>query len=77
MNNLKLQIVKENLNLSSNEIKKKLRKVYPDIKNDEVIKLIIEVSKKKREIGQKRMQIVAESKRGRKPKVQEDEEIER
>ena len=73
----KLQIVRENLNLSSNEIKKELRKVYPDIKNDEVIELIIEVSKKDRETAQKRMQIVAETKRGRKPKVQEDEEIER
>ena len=71
----KLQIVRENLNLSSNEIKKELRKVYPDIKNDEVIELIIEVSKKDRETAQKRMQIVAKSKRGRKPK--EQEEIER
>ena len=50
----KLQIVRENLNLSSNEIKKELRKVYPDIKNDEVIELIIEVSKKDRETAQKK-----------------------
>ena len=77
MKESKIKIVSENLNLSSNEIKKELSKVYPDIKNEEVVKLIIEASKKERKTGRKRMQIVAESKRGRKPKVQEDEEIER
>lgn len=77
MRKSKIQIVRENLNLSSNEIKKELRKEFPDIKNEEVMKLIIEANKKERKTGRKRMQIVAETKRGRKPKVQEDEEIER
>lgn len=48
MENSKLQIVRNNMNLTPNEIKKKLRKTYPNISNDEVIKLIIEVDKKKK-----------------------------
>ena len=74
MGNRKLQIVEENMNLTPNEIKKKLRKTYPSISNDEVIKLIIEVNKKeKRQNG--RMLIAKRDNRGRKPK--EKEELER
>lgn len=74
MKNSKLQIVKNNMNLTPNEIKKKLRKTYPNISNDEVIKLIIEVDKKeKRQNG--RMLIAKRDNRGRKPK--EKEELER
>ncbi len=46
MENHKLQIVRKNMNLTPNEIKKELRKEYPNISNDEVIKLIIEATKK-------------------------------
>ena len=74
MENSKLQIVRNNMNLTPNEIKKKLRKTYPSISNDEVIKLIIEVNKKeKRQNG--RMLIAQRDNRGRKPK--EKEELER
>ena len=73
MENSKLQIVRNNMNLTPNEIKKKLRKTYPNISNDEVIKLIIEVDKKeKRQNG--RMLIAKRDNRGRKPK---EEELER
>lgn len=74
MENSKLQIVRNNMNLTPNEIKKKLRKTYLNISNDEVIKLIIEVDKKeKRQNG--RMLIAKRDNRGRKPK--EKEELER
>lgn len=74
MENSKLQIVRNNMNLTPNEIKKKLRKTYSSISNDEVIKLIIEVNKKeKRQNG--RMLIAKRDNRGRKPK--EKEELER
>ena len=45
MENHKLQIVRKNMNLTPNEIKKELRKEYPNISNDEVIKLINEIKK--------------------------------
>ena len=74
MENSKLQIVRNNMKLTPNEIKKKLRKTYPNISNDEVIKLIIEVDEKeKRQNG--RMLIAKRDNRGRKPK--EKEELER
>ena len=74
MENSKLQIVRNNMNLTPNEIKKKLRKTYPNISTDEVIKLIREVDKKeKRQNG--RMLIAERDNRGRKPK--EKEELER
>ena len=74
MENSKLQIVRNNMNLTPNEIKKKLRKTYPNISNDEVIKLIIEVDKKEK-IQNGRMLIAKRDNRGRKPK--EKEELER
>lgn len=40
----KYKIVKENLNLPPHEIKKKLREIYPEITNEEVIKLILDVN---------------------------------
>ena len=74
MENSKLQIVRNNMNLTPNEIKKKLIKTYPHISNEEVIKLIIEVDKKEeRQNG--RMLIAKRDNRGRKPK--EKEELER
>ena len=74
MENNKLQIVEENMNLTPSEIKKELRKIYPKISNEEVIKLIIEVSKK-RENPNEKMLIAKRDNRGRKPK--EKEELER
>lgn len=75
MGNRKLQIVEENMNLAPNEIKKKLKKIYPNISNEDVIKLIIEVSKK-REKPNEKMLVAKRDNRGRKPKEKE-EEIER
>lgn len=75
MGNRKLQIVEENMNLAPNEIKKELKKIYPNINNEEVIKLIIEVSKK-RENPNEKMLVAKRNNRGRKPKKKE-EEIER
>ena len=75
MGNRKLQIVEENMNLAPNEIKKELKKIYPNISNEEVIKLIIEVSKK-REKPNEKMIVAKRDNRGRKPKEKE-EEIER
>lgn len=46
--NPKYKIVKENLNLPTHEIKKKLRKLYPNITNDEVIELILNVNNPRR-----------------------------
>ena len=63
MENSKLQIVRNNMNLT-----------YPNISNDEVIKLIIEVDKKEK-IQNGRMLIAKRDNRGRKPK--EKEELER
>lgn len=74
MGNRKLQIVEENMNLTPNEIKKELKKVYPNISNEDVIKLIIEVSKK-RENPNKKMLIAKRDNRGR--KTNEREELER
>ena len=74
MENNKLQIVEENMNLTPSEIKKELRKIYPKISNEEVIKLIIAVSKK-RENPNEKMLIAKRDNRGRKPK--EKEELER
>lgn len=42
---LKYRIVKENLNLPAYEIKKKLKVKYPDITNEELEKIIIEIGK--------------------------------
>ena len=75
MGNRKLQIVEKNMNLAPNEIKKELKKIYPNISNEEVIKLIIEVSKK-REKPNEKMLVAKRDNRGRKPKEKE-EEIER
>ncbi len=75
MGNRKLQIVEENMNLAPNEIKKELKKIYPNISNEDVIKLIIEVSKK-REKPNEKMLVAKRDNRGRKPKEKE-EEIER
>ena len=75
MGNRKLQIVEKNMNLAPNEIKKELKKIYPNISNEEVIKLIIEVSKK-REKPNEKMLVAKRDNRGRKPKKKE-EEIER
>ncbi len=75
MGNRKLQIVEENMNLAPNEIKKELKKIYPNISNEDVIKLIIEVSKK-REKPNEKMLVAKRDNRGRKPKKKE-EEIER
>ena len=74
MGNRKFKIVEENMDLTPNEIKKELKKVYPNISNEDVIKLIIEVSKK-RENPNKKMLIPKRDNRGRKPK--EKEELER
>lgn len=46
--NPKYKIVKENLNLPPHEIKKELRKLYPDITNEETINLILNVLKESR-----------------------------
>lgn len=75
MGNRKLQIVEENMNLAPNEIKKELKKIYPNISNEDVIKLIIEVSKK-REKPNEKMLVAKRDNRGRKTKEKE-EEIER
>ena len=66
MGNRKLQIVEENMNLAPNEIKKELKKIYPNISNEDVIKLIIEVSKK-RENPNEKMLVAKRDNRGRKP----------
>ena len=63
------------MNLAPNEIKKKLKKIYHNIRNEDVIKLIIEVSKK-REKPNEKMLVAKRDNRGRKPKEKE-EEIER
>ena len=75
MGHRKLQLVEKNMNLAPNEIKKELKKIYPRISNEEVIKLIIEVSKK-RENPNEKMLVAKRDNRGRKPKEKE-EEIER
>ena len=75
MGNRKLQIVEENMNLAPNEIKKELKKIYPNISNEDVIKLIIEVCKK-REKPNEKMLVAKRDNRGRKTKEKE-EEIER
>ena len=41
----KKKIIKENLNLPVNEIKKIIKQKYPDITNEEMIKLIGEINK--------------------------------
>ena len=71
MGNRKLQIVEENMNLAPNEIKKELKKIYPNISNEDVIKLIIEVSKK-REKPNEKMLVAKRDNRGRKPKKKEE-----
>ena len=74
MGNRKFKIVEENMDLTPNEIKKELKKVYPNISNEDVIKLIIEVSKK-RENPNIKMLIPKRDNRGR--KTRESEELER
>lgn len=41
---IKKRIIKENLNLPPHEIKKVLKKTYPDVTNEEVEKLIISIN---------------------------------
>ena len=41
----KKKIIKENFNLPVNEIKKIIKQKYPDITNEEMLKLIVEINK--------------------------------
>ena len=52
MESIKKIIIRDNLHLNGNEIKKKLREVDPGIKNEEVEKLILDVLKEEKELNQ-------------------------
>lgn len=52
MESVKKKIIMNNLHLTGNEIKKKLREIDPNIKNEEVEKLILDVLKEKKELKQ-------------------------
>ena len=52
MESIKKRIIRYNLHLNGNEIKKKLREVDPGIKNEEVEKLILDVLKEEKELKQ-------------------------
>lgn len=70
----KIEIVKANLDLSGNEIKKKLREIYPEITNEEVENLILQVLK---ELNNKKrgLRVVnKEEKRSLKRKYEDDME---